>query len=298
MEGVVVITFDRDDMLYLCLEAIRKAEPTIPLHVFPDRSLDQRSICNKFNAVHHFTFSHDWHGNTANMCEAMKWASEQRFERTFIVEDDAIVDASFFSWCRDTLSTKPHSFAACGWQYSPHAVISDGPDIQIPWYLSVCACLPTVSLNKIVQHCKPEYYRDMKGYLDYMYPASHYRGTLHYEQDGMVLRVMESLGQRCVWPRRPRATHIGIHGYHMGQRRLVGTFEHRVEVLRLMVNAPEALKKVMAGAPLPEIGECWKCRKPLVVERKDLMAVCVECFHHDRPGVPQTSGTCYYLNAR
>lgn len=296
MRSVVLVpTFQRSDLLFLCLEAIRKAEPEIPIEVFPDRSTDERSICSHFNAIHHFTLNHNEHGNTVNVCEAMRWATEQRFDRIHVIEDDAIIDQSYFRWCDEVLTKESDMFAACGWMYSPSAIISDGPAIRIAWYLSVCACIPLRSALSIHPHCRPEYYRDMKGYLDQTFPASHQRGTMHYEQDGMVLRVMESVGKRCIWPRRPRATHCGWYGYHMDGKPLSGTLESRVEALRLIIQDAETLKKVMAGAPLPQIGRCEECGKALMVEGRS-RAVCVNCFHvGKRVDWPRTSNSCYYL---
>src|ERR1700690_941343 len=191
-ECVVVPTFQRRDLLYLCLEAIRESEPNIPIHVFPDRGTDELDICRRFNAVHHWTWVHGYHGNSANMLEMLKWAFHERYDRVYVIEDDALVDKTFFPWCRDALERHPESFAACGWEYSPNAIKGLGADAMIPWYLSVAACLPTASLATIVQHAGLDYYRNMQGYVDRTFPASPHRGTLHYEQDGLVLRVMEA----------------------------------------------------------------------------------------------------------
>ncbi len=224
-EIVLVPSYKRSEMLYCSLEAIRAADPTIPVRVFPDRGTDESAVAEKFNASHHVTVKHLYHGNTFNVMEALKWAYGQQYEMVYVVEDDAIIDRTFFDWSRAALGNPIYDdvFAACGWQYSPQAIIGDGPDLRIPWYLSVCSAIPRRSLYGIVQHSRPEYYGDMQGYLDRAYPGSHRRGSMHYEQDGLVLRVLESESKRCVWPRRPRATHIGFHGYHMDGRAPEGT---------------------------------------------------------------------------
>lgn len=297
-EVVVVPTFQRQDMLYCCLEAIRAAEPAIPLHVFPDRGTDEEEVCGKFGAIHHLTLQHTYHGNSFNMLEALKWAYQSKFDRVFIIEDDAIIDPTFFTWCREALANPMNEdcFAACGWQYSPNAIIGDGPDLRMPWYLSVCAAIDRRNLYWIVQHARPEYYANMKAYLDAAYPQSHRRGSNHYEQDGLVLRVLESQYKRCVWPRRPRATHVGFTGYHMpaGQQ-LEGSLEERAEVIRLAVNNPAILRKLMNGGAPPEISRCGECGKALLSENKNAQIVCVSCFHEANVGRSICSSSAYYI---
>ncbi len=281
-ECVIIPTFQRSDLLYLCLESIRASQPHIPIDVFPDRGTDERSLCNKFNAIHHYTWDHRYHGNSANMLEALKWAFHQRYDRVYVIEDDALVDQTFFPWCRAALDRVP-AFAACGWQYSPNAVKGDGADLQLAWYLSVASCLPLSSLATIVPHANLDYYRDMQGYCDRTFVSSAYRGSAHHEQDGLVMRVCEAQRKRCVWPRRPRALHCGWYGYHQGDARLDGTLEERVEILRLAVRNPEILRGMMNGAALPTIGKCVTCSLPLAVERVDDPVMCAECFERRYP---------------
>jgi hypothetical protein len=297
-EIYVVPTYKRPDFLYCCLEAIRAAEPELPLMVFPDRGTTEDEVCTKFNVQQFLTVEHSYHGNSYVMLEALKWAYEMAYERVFIIEDDAIISTDFFSWCRAALHSKPEAFAACGWQYSPDAIIREsGPDILMPWYLSVCACIPRKSLFGIVQHAHPAYYRDMGGYLDRAYPNSHRRGSRHYEQDGLVLRVAESEGKSCVWPRKPRAIHVGWHGYHTEGKALEGTLEERVAIVKLASQNPQLLKKLMDGAKPPDVERCAKCQKPLLSENKEAIKLCVACFHSEFPNLPVTTGSHYYLRS-
>jgi len=292
-----VPTFEREEFLFVTLERIREIEPNIELHCYPDRGTDVSEICEKFQAIHHATIPHSTHGNSYNVLEAFKdlYQSNSRYDRFFIVEDDAVLDNTFFKWCREALDHDPEMFAACGFMYSPDALISDGPDLKIPWYLSVAACLPRKSVFSIIQHARPEYYRDMQKYLDRAYPASNRRGSMHWEQDGLTLRVMESESKRCIWPRRPRVTHCGWRGYHMAQDRAEGTLEERVAILKLALKQPTLLTKLMSGGKVPDLAKCEGCGKPLVSSDKISRIVCVECFHAIRLDWPQTSTSHYYL---
>lgn len=298
-EVVILPTFDRSEFLFCALEAIRAAEPEIPIHVFPDRGTDESAVTIQFPGVtEHRTLQHSYHGNSFNMLEALKWAYQQneRWDLIYVIEDDAIIDGSFFTWARMSLTTCPNSFAACGWQYSPDALISDGPDLRIPWYLSVATALPRKSVFSIIQHARIDYYANMKGYLDRTYPASHRRGSMHYEQDGLVLRVMESESKRAVWPRRPRATHLGWRGYHMAKDAPKGSLEERIAIVKLALKNPQLLTRLMSGAKVPEFRHCELCEKPLAADDKTSRIICVDCFHKDH-AVPVTSLSHYYLRA-
>lgn len=292
---VIVPTYQREDLLWVCLEAIRNADQSIQIHVFPDRGTSVEAVCAEFDAVEHLTIAHSYHGNSYNMMEALKWAYQQQFEMVYVIEDDAIIDPSFFEWCRAALEKHPDAFAACGWQYSPNALIGEGPDILMPWYLSVCAALPRASLYQIVQHARPEYYSKMKDYLAHAYPQSHRRFSAHFEQDGLVLRVCEAAGRRCVWPRRPRATHIGFTGYHMPGEPLKGSLEERVAILKLALKDPVIMKRLMAGGSAPEMAQCLLCGKRVLTVMKKANLMCVECFHLENPDLPVTAASHYYF---
>jgi glycosyltransferase involved in cell wall biosynthesis len=301
-EIVIVPTYQRSDMLFCCLEAIRAAQASdkelFPVFVFPDRGTDETEVCEKFGVYQKTTLNHNYHGNSCNVMEALKFAYQDcQADLVYIIEDDAIIDPSFFSWCRAALANPMNAecFAACGWQYSPDAIIGDGPDLRIPWYLSVCAAIPRRSLYGIVQHARPEYYSNMQNYLDRAYPQSHRRGSSHYEQDGLALRVCESMYKRCVWPRRPRATHIGFYGYHMDGKCLSGTIKNRVAILRLALKNPGVLKSLMSGGTPPDMGKCDGCGKPLLTENKNARLVCTDCFHQTYPALPRTTTSHYYL---
>lgn len=296
VECVIVPTFDRPELLTVCMKHIRRARPEIEIHVFPDRGMNEEAICEKFGAVHHWTLAHSYHGNSYNLMEALRWAYlGGKYDLVYVVEDDAMVDPTFFDWCGESLTDKPDAFAACAWKYSPDALVSDGPDLLLPWYLSVAAALPRKSLAHIVPHAVPEYYRNMKEYLDRAYPGSFRRGGGHYEQDGLVLRVCEAQQGRCVWPRRPRAIHAGFRGYHMSEQRLKGSLEDQVAVIELALENPSVLNSLMQGGTVPETDRCVDCQKVLLTENVKARVVCVECFHKENPSLPQTSSSCYYL---
>lgn len=299
-ECVVVPTYKRSAFLFVCLEAIRAAEPTIDIHVYPDRGTEEFGVCSKFEAIQHIVPSHDYHGNSFNMLEALKDAYQMGYERVFVVEDDCIVDPSFFSWARNALDNpKPWMgapFAASGWEYSPNRIDEDGPDLLLNWYLSVCSAIPRRSLEKIIQHATPAYYSNMGRYCDETFPLDPQVNSLHTEQDGLVLKIANAAGERFAWPRRPRAVHIGWHGYHMPHGKVPqGELAKQVMVVKIALANPEIMRQLMTGGAPPEVEGCRSCGRLLVSTNKKAALECVACFHQKHPNTPRAANSHYYV---
>jgi hypothetical protein len=303
-EIVFVPTYQRSAFLWCCLEAIRKAEPTIEIIVQPDRSTDETTVCAEFNATHRLTPQHDYHGNSFNMFEGLKFCYEQGYDRVFVVEDDCIVDTTFFDWARNALDNpKPWMgtpFAACGWNYSPDQPLEEGPDVLLDWYLSVCCAIPRRTLERIVNKFATEaYYSNMQEYLDTTFPRDSLKGGLHYEQDGAILRLAKDVGERCSWPRRPRAIHIGWKGYHMPHGKMPETtLAKQVMIVKMAISDPATLQHLMQGNHPPDVADCKGCHKPLVSTNREADVICTECFHKRNPGVAVASLSHYYLNPK
>lgn len=299
-ECVIVPTWHRSSFLYVCLEAIREAEPDLEIHVFPDRGTNEDEVCGRFGAFSHLVPDHKYHGNSYNMFEALRWAYEAGYDRVFVVEDDCVVKPDFFSWARNALDNPKawnlFPFAASGWIYSPDAPDEDGPDVICTWYLSVCSAIPRRSLEKIVKHANENYYANMQGYLDRAFPKDPQCGSQHWEQDGAILRVANSVGERVTWPRRARGTHIGWHGYHMPHGKVPqGELEKQVLVVKMALANGDVMRQLMAGGQVPDVVGCEDCLKPLVTTSRKARLVCVPCFHKKHPDAPRAAESHYYL---
>jgi hypothetical protein len=290
----------RSPFLWCCLEAIRKAEPDIEIIVQPDRGTEELEVCSRFGATMRMVAKHTYHGNTFNMMEGLRYCCEAAYDRVFVVEDDCIVDPTFFDWARNALDhPKPWMgapFAASGWIFSPDAPDEDGPDVLLNWYLSVCSCIPHRSLERIAVHAKRDYYINMKKYVDKAFPRDPQAGGMHYEQDGLILRVANSAGERIAWPRRARARHIGWHGYHMPHGKMPqAELKKQILVVKMAIENPEILRQLMGGSEPPQIGECHSCGKALVSTNKEAAMECVPCFHGENPDAPVAAKSHYYI---
>jgi hypothetical protein len=299
-ECVLVPTFQRQPFLYVCLEAIRKVEPKIEIHVFPDRGTvaENREACEPFGVTIHKVKDHQYHGNSYNMVEALKWAYKAGYDRVFVVEDDCIVDGTFFEWSRNALDNPKEwmgaPFAACGWVYSPSMPQEEGPDLLLNWYLSVCACIPRRSLELIAKHANANYYKNMKKYCDKTFPHDPTVGTLHFEQDGLIVKVANEVGQRCTWPRTARGKHIGWVGYHMTSGKMPqGELKKQVLVVKMALENPDLMQSLMAGNLIPETVECRDCSKLLVSVDNEAALVCAPCFHLKHPDAPRAASGYY-----
>jgi hypothetical protein len=267
-EIIVVTTFQREELLFLSLEAIRREDSEIRIAVASDRgqtSDDLNHICDLFRAE--LTVAGDSHsyGNSFNLMTALRCALNGTFavdlEHLRIVhciEDDTILHPGYFSWARQQLAQtvdfsiasqfkdmpigmRSHALyaAVCGRIGSPH----------IPnWYESPCASWNADYLRIALNHLIPEYFaptrEEMQRMLDEkMFPNSKYKKG-GAEQDGFFLRCIEHHKWQTKFPPKPLATHLGWYGYNSppARERPTGNLEQRVEQCRAMLRDAEKRK--------------------------------------------------------
>ena len=88
-------------------------------------------------------------------------------------------------------------------------------------------------LAQVVKHARPEYYRNMRGYIRALAPKSTY-GDSWTEQDGLINRLAELSDVKCLYPYVPRAFHAGFVGYNRRGTPLDGSREERIAALKSM----------------------------------------------------------------
>ena len=238
-DAVLVTTFQREELLYLSLEAIRGNDETIPIAVFSDRGAESdelREVCLKWNSLCWSRPNHQRYGNSWNLilaCQEM--LSQLNISILHTIEDDTIIHPGYLKWARQQLSIPPGilSYAAvCGRIGSPH----------IPnWYESPCASWSVKHLRAAIALIIPEYFcekrEDMQRVLDEkMFPDSKYKKG-GAEQDGFFLRCIEHYGWKTKFPPKPLATHLGWFGYNSppARERPAGNLAQRVEACRAML---------------------------------------------------------------
>lgn len=217
-EVVIVPCYLRPELLYCCLKRIREFQPRIEIHLFPDRGTWKDSVIQKlsilFNTDIHIVADHDLYGNTYNTMEAYKWAWHAGFEYVYLIESDVMVHHDFFSWHRKMQEEYREDglFASMGWVFNRHAPIVDGEMFQ-HWYYSVGVCFHRTQLASVIMHATPSYYTDMSGYVRDHFkdsPLNDPQNVAHYEQDGLIQRVLDQEKMQTVSPGIAKCSHMGF----------------------------------------------------------------------------------------
>lgn len=261
-EVVIVPTYRREELLYACLSRLRGYDGDIPIHVFPDRNTyaTVKPVCDLFEAEAHLVLDNDWYGNTSNVMNAYLWAFNTGYDRVFYVESDVMIHSDFFSWHREQHDNFPGIFASMAWIFNREAPISDELMFQ-PWIYSIGLCFSRPKLEKIVEHATPKYYGDMPGYIERRFKNSKLGspfGAVHYEQDGLLQRVMEEDGSQVVSSGIAKCSHVGfVRSYGDGTpedyEKFLGltngmTFAERVERVEAFIADPYARMDVFGRA--------------------------------------------------
>lgn len=256
-EVVVVTTYKRPELLYACLKRIRVIEPDIPISIFPDRGTwkdpELRAALEflQENTQLNFVPDHDYHGNTFNAMEALRWAYNEGWERVYYIEDDVMIDPDFFQWHREQHEEAKENgielFASMAWIFNRHAPITDDVFYQ-PWYYAIGTCFQRKKLELVAQHATPRYYADMQGYIEKTFPKSNLNspfGIQHFEQDGLIQRILDVDRSQTVSPGIAKCAHLGFFGYNRGwntQSDLLAlpTFAERYAALEAFIADPYA----------------------------------------------------------
>ena len=231
---VIVTSFKREELLWLCLEAIRREDSEIPIYIFSDRghgSPELEYTHRTFRANCIIRDPHEYYGNSYNLIDACQWAAKLPVEIIHLIEEDTIIHAGYFHWARTRLASREYA-CVCGRIGSPH----------IPnWYESPCASWLTSHMKDALAHLVPGYFCELRTAMqiildDEMFPNSKYKKG-GAEQDGFFLRCIEYHGWKTKFPDKPLATHLGWWGYNCppGREAPSGSFEDRIEACRAML---------------------------------------------------------------
>jgi len=230
-EIVLVPTYRRPEMLFYCLSLIHHADPHIEIAVFPDRGTfhdkELDDSADAFDAQFIYVGDHHYHGNTYNVMEAFRWAYNQGYQRIYLVEDDVMVHWDFFKWHREVHEDCPKIFASMGWVFNREAPITADCLFQ-PWYYSIGTCFKREKLELIVKHASPLYYEDMASYIGRNFKRSAIHdpdNVVHYEQDGLIQRILDEDKTQTVACGMAKCTHLGTYGYNQGWEKRDAFFE-------------------------------------------------------------------------
>lgn len=214
MQDVVIIpTYDRPELLWLCLEYLARTTEGrfAQIRVVVDAHIGQPSpprreidlVLNKFPQLSlqvGYRQSHAFQGNSYNVLMAFKDAYEKEDgEFVYLIEDDVVIHPTFFVWHR--------------WMHAANLTLGCSIGVKDPGhgaYASLGVCFRRERLAVILPHCRPAYFQNMRGYCHTYFPPS----PFDCEQDGLWARVLKEAGTPTVWADIPLAQHVGWYGYH------------------------------------------------------------------------------------
>lgn len=240
MQDVVIIpTYDRPEMLWLCLEYLSRSPDSlgVTIKVYVDAHLSQpppsrieiEEVISKFPKLTMqviFRSQHRFHGNSFNVLMAYKEAFGSTARYVFMVEDDVLIRPEFFAWHRLQHTNRKIECSVGVGRRPEHA-----------HYASLGVCFRREVIAKVLSHCQMAYFHDMRGYCRHAFPSSKF----DCEQDGLWCRVLPV--QSVVWPRIPVAQHVGWYGYHRKRsRRPTGTLAERYEQVKQVLTNGSMLK--------------------------------------------------------
>jgi hypothetical protein len=222
-EAIIIPTYKRPELLYCCLERLRAQDNRIYIYVFSDRghtSKELEATCGAFDAGLIFQGRHDYHGNSFNAGEALRFAYSSEFDLVHYIEDDVMAKPDLLAWTRVQHERFEDLFCSCGWVFNQHMPIEEQAYFA-PWIYIPQFSIRRKKLGLIVQHLNPFYYRDMWGYLKQNFADNQinalYPNVVHYEIDGLIQRViMADSPAQAVWDGIAKVEHMGFAGYNRG----------------------------------------------------------------------------------
>lgn len=233
-EIVMVPTFARNELLWLCLEAIRLQDAKVKIVVFSDRGHEGAELaetCSKFDAHWMVRRKTIGFGNSFNVIEGLRFCSAFGTVDDIVhaIEDDTIIHPGYLAWARAHLASGNYAVA-----------LGRIPgDTLSTWYESPCASWNVGCLSLCLEKLPIGYFADtreeMQKVVDAAFPHSKFQfGSA--EQDGFFLRCLEFFKWKTAYPPHSFASHIGAWGYNRPtDKGPDGTFEERVAYCRALL---------------------------------------------------------------
>lgn len=246
MSNVVLIPcWRREDFLQVTLDCIKEAQGADKnIYVFlVDRGFHSEvvEVAKAFplEKIIRFTPQHRFYGNSYNLLEGYRFGhkllNERKGELVYLIEEDIWVGKDFFTFHEKVQSKYPcFGLSAVRNQnnQTPYPPEPESVYHHIA-YQSLGVSFKASTLEKILPHARPEFYRSMQRYVIANFRDSRY-GSGWTEQDGLINRIAEKSPVHMLYPFVPRAFHAGFVGYNRKGKPLQGNLQERVAKLKAM----------------------------------------------------------------
>jgi hypothetical protein len=256
---VIVPTYNRPELLWLCLEYIVDAHPSEDTEVWvcEDLHTDKpkgftveiemlatlRYFEGRFAKFRYKAVTpHTTYGNSHNLLSALHEASLCDTRLVYIIEDDALITKDFFTW-NEQVYEKFKPWVACAGRLNRSLNFeSNGRYAMDETIKDINACTRVKGAYMSWATCFP------RETLDQLFCAECIQAQTFgpgIEQDILIQDVMRRYGVSSLWPFVPRAFHLGYYSYHRtGGIVPQGTLEQRVTALRSVVTKQNKLREV------------------------------------------------------
>ena len=232
---VVMPTLRRTELLALSLEALSltRRDSDLDVRIFLDHTNEPRLDATRLSETEfvrdrYFPTAEIFHANNHvltpggcwNILQSLKAGYETGAEHIFFCEEDVLVTPDFFERHLE-LQASGDYFVTSGRKL---AYFDD------TFYSNPGTCYRREKLAHVIPHICDQYFVNPKAYLEQKFPNMDDAGLL---DDGMVRRVMRSVGgkAKCAVPRI--ASHVGFHYYgKMQPYKNEGRLEDRIAWIR------------------------------------------------------------------
>jgi hypothetical protein len=205
MDNVVVIpTCHRPEMLALCLRRLSEAPGCPEVRIYADTSANINLV--KEARDKYFPAAEVFHqpphmsvpSGCWNILNSIKKGAELA-ENVFLVEEDVMVYPSFFEW--HLAQGHPVTCGRKDWRFYP-----GWPD----YYTNPGSRLTRPVLDQLVPHINDDFYANLRVYMDRFFPPRPWSSL----DDGLIRRVVDSMGIKCRFADPAVCAHQGFHAYN------------------------------------------------------------------------------------
>lgn len=222
-EVIIVPTYRRPELLHCCLKRLITQDQDVPIFVFSDRGDESPLLFTDYwNTKIIIQPKHDYHGNSFNAGEALRFAYNAGYDLIHYCEDDTFVKPGWLAWTREMHAELDETFslfASCGWVFNHHMPFSNESYLA-PWIYIPQFSITRKKLELVMPHLNPFYYRDMCKYIQENFTDNAinklYPDVVHYEIDGLLQRVLMDSRTQSVWCATTKVDHFGAGGYNRG----------------------------------------------------------------------------------
>jgi hypothetical protein len=158
-----------------------------------------------------------------NILGALKSGYETGSPYIFLVEEDVLIRPEFFQRHLEMQNSGDY-FVTCGRRCGR---------MPLDFYSNPGSCYKREKLGLVVPHICMSYFANQAAYVEKHFPGMDDAGVL---DDGLIRRVMRSVGGKAIVAEPRICSHIGWHYYGRLEPWIVkGTIEERIEQLRKML---------------------------------------------------------------